>query len=1258
MKRIATVFALVVSWLVLCGFWTTDRHDLARTGRNSEADGDITVPMVKFEHDLGGHLEGQQLWLHDVNGDDRLDFVMITSGRLVVQEVDGTVLWGTRPMELSVIVGIDDLNCDGEDEIVVVKSSKPRASVYVLDASTGALRWEEGDTVGDGSYGYERFNVRLADLDTVCGPELMIWPTNAGGFAFTFDGLTGETWGEIDWMWNIPDQQFASNSPIVGDFLAPLGEPDVFAGTRNFCISDQDSPCLVVDSLANYAHGLRMVTDLDGNGYDEIALADGQRGYLPLAFGVFQTQGTQDWLWGYFLDTHDSAAPDLHIPHRPVKPTGTGHTYFISVYNDGSSETFKELGVAMTAAGEHDGINRPHAWTAAAFNALDGLLLDQIDDEVTLGVEDLGHDGDLIVVTGAASEETLPDVGPLHAHRFNDQSGSFEALAWQQAVEAVPIFTFDPGNAGENDTGATNGSWRLTLADPDGDTEDEILVAVVAGDVHTLHWLDPLDLVQPLGPAGLSLPAGVTAWSQGVYPDLSAVGAGDEIVLVRTDGHVTVLNTLLSETTALESGFLPMREAMVAPLADDGRSLIVTTNSLDQLVALDGADMSVDMTTTEAASSFLIGDYAPLEEGSEALYVVPAGTDEWEVVCRKVGSQPAGDQVCSVPLSSINRQPRPRASGDFDSGTDGDEVLLWHGSVWAAPYGMVAVSPSEERTMGAWDSDDGVQVQYVYPYEYYPAVADITSDGHADQINPSFSGGSIRAYDIHAHLDEPVPSLFSPLFLATGSGFNSAVALADLDGDGQPLELFFNGTNTFGFGYSIQNPGLIVVKDYVSYGDYSRGRFFCLADADRTNGSDGLDIVRTTNDGMVYIVDGTGGLIRHAMRLENGSIHPTVLDAFEDFPLLWDVAMLYGAGTMLANRSEEATDTTVAVDGTRSLRITMPDSGGAAVGGDVFRGSLDWDLVGDEQIGFYAKWSLDVGFDLELVLFDGAAELIYSSSFSGASNWNLTRHSLDQPTTGDASAFDFSEVQQVSFRVHASSSLSTDTLSLDHLHIKNLGPDLNQPACANIDGDDHEDAIIGSSDGHLVAIDVETGALVWALDMVDALASPSVADIDDDGDLDIVVTAGSGVLSVIDHNPLNPPAGVMDIGFGSGGGILWGEDVDYSPYTDRIAVQWSAASGAGDITYAIALVTGDSTRVYPSDGSGWADVGDVVQFVLGDSGPAITLEDGEIYRFLVQANSELLSASIVAESDGFLVVSLFADGFESGDATRWSASTP
>lgn len=180
----------------------------------------------------------------------------------------------------------------------------------------------------------------------------------------------------------------------------------------------------------------------------------------------------------------------------------------------------------------------------------------------------------------------------------------------------------------------------------------------------------------------------------------------------------------------------------------------------------------------------------------------------------------------------------------------------------------------------------------------------------------------------------------------------------------------------------------------------------------------------------------------------------------------------------------------------------------------------------------------------------------------------------------------------------------------------------------DIDGDGQLEFVVGDSAGWLYALDVEDGALSWALDVQARVRFPALVDTDGDGRLEIAVTTVRSELVVINQAEITSVATVREVALNDDDTILDAEiDINRWPRTDAIGASWTPAPRAD--AYLVSLLTSNNTEIVAPNNVG-ADTSVVFT--------GLDLVPGTTYRVNVVAISDTLGAAPGALSDGVLVV--------------------
>jgi len=484
--------------------WPVQRHDSRRSGLQSVGV-DIDIPGVLGTIPLGGTLSGRQWLVADADADGNDEVYLLSGGRLLSFDADGTLRWGTRPSALTGILAIDDLDGDGRSEVF---AAGVRLGPIAFDALTGDELWQahlaDGQALGD------TFPI---DIDGDGIRELLVaeWGGASGGhgtahiYAFpaglrsdaTVMGL--DTSGHGYWW---------GRGMAVAD-LAGDGTKDLISASNDRIVAydlSTGSPRWTSDALGAFPYGKVQLTtaDIDGDGRDEIVVVSDNAGAVyPAAKRLMVLEVEADRLvlrWEMRLDP--MADVQQVFRNNIVSLRSSDPPFIIASIFDSDSGHWRTLAIA--------GDSPTSAPTVSLM------------DRVVLGVLDLDGDGVSELLTLDAPQPGLQTFGMVRAVSLGSD-GNFVQL-WQASASSVYSA---PGfwNNGRPSVVRTD-RGVLLRQDSDGDGRADAIVEMGPG------------------AARYDLRAGTFAADARTLGD----AAGDNLWLSETDGRIARLDRELMLT--------------------------------------------------------------------------------------------------------------------------------------------------------------------------------------------------------------------------------------------------------------------------------------------------------------------------------------------------------------------------------------------------------------------------------------------------------------------------------------------------------------------------------------------------------------------------------------------------------------------------------------------------------------------------------------------------------------------------------------
>ncbi len=139
---------------------------------------------------------------------------------------------------------------------------------------------------------------------------------------------------------------------------------------------------------------------------------------------------------------------------------------------------------------------------------------------------------------------------------------------------------------------------------------------------------------------------------------------------------------------------------------------------------------------------------------------------------------------------------------------------------------------------------------------------------------------------------------------------------------------------------------------------------------------------------------------------------------------------------------------------------------------------------------------------------------------------------------------------------------------------------LSSFAVADINGDGDEDLVVGTSAGWLYAISASNGKKVWAIDLGASVQDPMIADVDADGQAEVVVSTADSRLVAIDNAAISPVQQVREVLIDLQAQIVDADqDIDTSARLDALGVAWDPVEDADG--YIVTLLSENLNAVTP-----------------------------------------------------------------------------
>lgn len=197
-------------------------------------------------------------------------------------------------------------------------------------------------------------------------------------------------------------------------------------------------------------------------------------------------------------------------------------------------------------------------------------------------------------------------------------------------------------------------------------------------------------------------------------------------------------------------------------------------------------------------------------------------------------------------------------------------------------------------------------------------------------------------------------------------------------------------------------------------------------------------------------------------------------------------------------------------------------------------------------------------------------------------------------------------------------------------------------AVGDLVGDGHAALLFRTTEGRLYAVRAHDGHVHWSMTFGGDISDPVAADVDGDGQLDVLFATPDGYLTAIGQDVMGTIAWVRE-NDGSGPATSASQDIDKQELADRLFANWAPLAGAAG--YALRVTDADGAEVVPL-----RHMGTATSVALLD----LHLHVGHTYHVHVSAygaKAGQLSWSLPTTSDGVTIVDQSAPHIDSYTAT-------
>ena len=570
--------------------WPLPRGDRARSGA-TPGQSNLVAPVPYWRYYLGGAIGPRQARVLDIDGDGRGALVFVAGGKLQARDRDGALRWETPVLGIDGLVAVDDLDGDGQLELVARTGDR----VIIVSAAGGQVLWAQpGDDLGTLA------DVRVADLDADGLSDILVQEcgccrinNGATGFAYRF----ARGFGAAERLWTLPSVLCGGSLSMAIADLDGDGRAEVILGERRRIVAlhgRTGSERAASPQLGDHAGQSRCVpVDVDGRAGDELVCLQSNQA-LPAS-----EPGHRLFVLGHARDA-------------------LGQAQLVVLWQRDVGEVHGQARFAATPVVDLDGDGALEVVTSGVDAG--GAAITYVHDAATGALR--------ATATGQRAIGTIPaTAGPQQAMILTAQGDDLHA--WRLTGDALALQWSLPDRRAllEPDWALVPRAYvaeRVLMVDVAGHGAPALLTSdTVPGGALSAHELTGLAGTAPRTAASHALDAGVgllAAWR-------APTGAGDPaaLLMATSNGRMQLLDAALApvQRSVRFGGYLPRGDwcnLHLTPVTGDlgaGADSNVISDSRGALVRIDARDASLASPPVarwqvpDASSPILLGPAGP-----------------------------------------------------------------------------------------------------------------------------------------------------------------------------------------------------------------------------------------------------------------------------------------------------------------------------------------------------------------------------------------------------------------------------------------------------------------------------------------------------------------------------------------------------------------------------------------------------------------------------------------------------------------------